>query len=75
MIHFHFINFSTLPEVQRWPAGLLRCVLNSQQDISYRFLIVDNSSSTVKKDCHHLVDDKGTWRYYHHILIFIITNE
>ena len=53
-MHYDLLHFSSLPEAIRFPDGLMRAVLASKDTIAHRFVIVDNSASTIKKDCHNI---------------------
>ena len=43
----------------KWPAGFAKTILDSKESVAFRFVVVDNSRSMLKRDGHRLVSDRS----------------
>ena len=46
-----------LLESEKWPTGFGKTILDSKDQVAFRFVIIDNSRSMLKKDGHRLTSD------------------
>ena len=62
---------------QGWPVGLQNAILESKKDVAFRFVVVDNSRSMLKRDYHEVMRDGIRTRMYENVvetafIIFLI---
>lgn len=42
---------------QGWPVGLENAIIESKKEVAFRFVVVDNSRSMLKRDYHEVIRD------------------
>ena len=53
---------------QGWPVGIQNAILESKKDVAFRFIVVDNSRSMLKRDYHEVIRDGIRTRMYENVL-------
>lgn len=48
---------------RNWPKGFEKAVADSKNHVAFRFIVVDNSKSMLKRDGHKLSNIDGVKRY------------
>ena len=59
---------------QGWPVGLQNAILQSKKDVAFRFVVVDNSRSMLKRDYHEVTRDGIRTRMYENVVKLAFIN-
>jgi hypothetical protein len=42
-----------------WPKGFEKAIIDSKERVAFRYMVVDNSHSMKRRDCHQIVMKEG----------------